>query len=61
MDALWDSMMYILFSTDDAAVKEGSAGTPNVGQFQIPSDQNVIGPSWTSAIKAIYRANVFFS
>jgi hypothetical protein len=51
--------MYILFATDDARSKIGSAGTSDVGQFQRATDQDVIQPCWTSAYLAIYRANYF--
>ena len=56
-----DEMEYILSSTDDACVKEGSPGTPELGQFQYPSDGNVIGPYYRAAYKGIFRANVFLA
>ncbi len=59
---LWGSEQeYILASTDDACVKEGSPVSPELGTFQFPSDENVIGPFWRASYKGIFRANIFLA
>ena len=56
-----DAMMYILFSTDDARFKIGGGVDPEVGQFELPSDDNVVLPMWRMSYNAIYRANYFLA